>query len=70
MRTATSVCPICGRPSDAPPADGRRSVAPFCSTRCADVDLGRWFTGQYRIPVESDDADEDGGIGEEAGPVG
>jgi len=35
-------CPICGRPAD--PAS-----PPFCSARCADVDLGRWFTGQYRI---------------------
>jgi len=36
-------CPVCGRPAD--PA-----TQPFCSVRCADVDLGRWLTGQYRIP--------------------
>jgi len=23
---------------------------PFCSRRCADVDLGRWFSGDYRVP--------------------
>jgi endogenous inhibitor of DNA gyrase (YacG/DUF329 family) len=23
---------------------------PFCSARCAEVDLGRWLTGRYRIP--------------------
>jgi hypothetical protein len=37
-------CPICARPA-------RAGVDPFCSARCADVDLGRWFTGAYRIPV-------------------
>ena len=70
MRDTASCCPICLRPSAPPRADGRRSTAPFCSVRCADVDLGRWFTGQYRIPVESDAADEDGGIADEAGPGG
>jgi endogenous inhibitor of DNA gyrase (YacG/DUF329 family) len=24
---------------------------PFCSARCADVDLGRWFTESYRVPA-------------------
>jgi endogenous inhibitor of DNA gyrase (YacG/DUF329 family) len=60
-------CPICGKPRD----DGYR---PFCSKRCADVDLGRWLKGNYAIPVRADD-DEDGedasqGRGEEAGPRG
>lgn len=36
-------CPICKRATD--PA-----YRPFCSRRCADVDLGRWFTGGYAIP--------------------
>jgi endogenous inhibitor of DNA gyrase (YacG/DUF329 family) len=36
-------CPICGRPAAA-------RTRPFCSPRCADVDLGRWLTGQYRMP--------------------
>ena len=48
-------CPICGRPA----ADELR---PFCSRRCADVDLGRWLTGQYRIPAARDD-DGGGGAG-------
>jgi uncharacterized protein len=43
-----SACPICGKPT----APGSR---PFCSRRCADVDLGRWLTEGYRIPVSSDD---------------
>jgi hypothetical protein len=41
-------CPICGKPT-AP------DYRPFCSRRCADVDLGRWLTEGYRIPVESGD---------------
>lgn len=36
-------CPICGKP-----ADGR--FKPFCSRRCADIDLGRWLKGGYAIP--------------------
>lgn len=36
-------CPVCGRPGDA-------AYRPFCSRRCADVDLGRWLTGRYAIP--------------------
>ena len=32
---------------------------PFCSKRCADVDLNRWLSGVYAVPVTEDD-DEDG----------
>jgi endogenous inhibitor of DNA gyrase (YacG/DUF329 family) len=28
---------------------------PFCSRRCADVDLQRWLTGAYAMPAEEDD---------------
>ena len=28
---------------------------PFCSKRCADLDLGRWLTGGYVIPGDVDD---------------
>ncbi len=45
-------CPECGRPS-------ARETYPFCSTRCKNVDLNRWLTGAYAIPVR-DDEDEDG----------
>ena len=38
-------CPICKKPSD--PA-----YRPFCSKRCADVDLGKWLSGHYAIPGE------------------
>jgi len=38
-----SKCPICSRPADA-------KFNPFCSKRCADVDLSRWLKGNYAIP--------------------
>ena len=49
-------CPICGKPLDA-------SWQPFCSKRCADVDLNRWLSGSYAVPAEPDDErpDEEGG---------
>lgn len=46
MKAAT--CPICAK---APPS---ADYKPFCSRRCADVDLQRWFTGKYAIPVVED----------------
>ena len=46
-------CPICGKPREA-------KFRPFCSKRCADVDLNRWFKGVYAVPVtETDDEDGD-----------
>lgn len=46
-------CPICSE-------DSEKKYRPFCSKRCADLDLGRWMTGAYAIPaVEDDDPDED-----------
>jgi len=44
-------CPVCGKP-------GGAAYAPFCSRRCADIDLGRWLKGGYVIPGRpEDDAD-------------
>lgn len=43
-------CPICGRQSDA-------KYRPFCSRRCADVDLGRWLNGSYAIPAVETEAE-------------
>jgi endogenous inhibitor of DNA gyrase (YacG/DUF329 family) len=52
-------CPICGKPA----MDSRR---PFCSGRCADVDLNRWLKGGYAIPaVEVDEEDLAGNIPED-----
>ena len=45
-------CPICG----APAVPNHR---PFCSPRCAEIDLGRWLKGGYRIPT--DEAPAEGG---------
>ncbi len=45
-------CPICGKPT-------LPDYRPFCSRRCADVDLGRWLTEGYRIPAASEDEVED-----------
>ncbi len=40
---------------------------PFCSKRCADVDLHRWLGGVYAIPgkpeEEEDEGDPRGGEG-------
>jgi len=43
-------CPICAAPGD-------QKYTPFCSKRCADVDLHRWLSGQYAIPTIEDDGD-------------
>lgn len=45
-------CPICGKPVD--PA-----YRPFCSRRCADVDLQRWLTNRYAVPAEADEGPPD-----------
>ena len=42
-------CPECGRPS-------HREHYPFCSDRCRNVDLNRWLSGSYAIPVADDEA--------------
>ena len=50
--SGTRVCPICGKPVE-------EAFSPFCSKRCADIDLNRWLSGVYSVPVKEDD-DEDG----------
>ena len=45
-------CPNCGKPSV-------EAAFPFCSKRCADLDLGRWLNEDYRIPVDDVFGDED-----------
>lgn len=54
------VCPICGKPSV-------EAFRPFCSARCRDVDLHRWLSGRYAIPV-TEDSDEDGALLEVGSP--
>ncbi len=52
-----SPCPICAKPA----VDRFR---PFCSRRCADVDLNRWLSGVYAVPAveaEAEDIEPDEG---------
>ncbi|WGH78000.1 DNA gyrase inhibitor YacG [Jannaschia ovalis] len=45
-------CPICEKPAVA-------AYRPFCSRRCADVDLGKWLNGSYAVPsTRPEDAEE------------
>ena len=37
-------CAICGKPTV-------RAYHPFCSKRCADIDLSKWLSGSYAIPA-------------------
>ena len=49
--SAAPACPICRKPAV-------EKFRPFCSKRCADVDLHRWFSGTYTVPVvEAEDED-------------
>ena len=51
----TKRCPICGKPT-------LQRFRPFCSKRCADIDLNRWLSGTYAVPVVEEDASaRDGG---------
>lgn len=47
-----ATCPTCGKPPQC-------KHSPFCSSRCAQADLGRWLSGQYAVPAteEPDSAD-------------
>lgn len=50
MATKEGRCPICQKPSE-------EKFRPFCSKRCAQVDLGKWLSEGYR--VASDETDEE-----------
>lgn len=44
-------CPICHKPTVA-------AYRPFCSRRCADIDLAKWFDGTYAVPsTDPEDAE-------------
>ncbi|MDR1025822.1 MAG: DNA gyrase inhibitor YacG [Lactobacillus sp.] len=48
----TYKCPICGK------LEKENKYRPFCSKRCADIDLGNWFSESYTVPVvEMDEKD-------------
>lgn len=56
MRSGTTHCPLCNAPTV-------MDCRPFCSRRCADLDLSRWLNGVYAVPAapdaEMDDAELD-----------
>ena len=57
VRVSSAKCVRCGQPV-------QPRTRPFCSQRCADADLGAWFTGRYRVetnekPVDGGDSGED-----------
>jgi endogenous inhibitor of DNA gyrase (YacG/DUF329 family) len=52
---AQAICPTCMKQFD--PAAS--SAMPFCSSRCRQIDLGRWLNEEIVMPV--DDPDEDKG---------
>jgi endogenous inhibitor of DNA gyrase (YacG/DUF329 family) len=45
-------CPLCGKPRE-------QRYRPFCSARCRDVDLGRWFDQAYSVPAAEPGYDEE-----------
>ncbi len=47
-QAALKNCPICKKPAV-------EKFRPFCSARCADIDLGRWFNESYAVPAEETD---------------
>ncbi len=48
----TRPCPICGKPSV-------QRFHPFCSARCADIDLNRWLSGAYAISTRDDEKEDE-----------
>jgi uncharacterized protein len=53
VRIATK-CPICEK-------SGTVEYRPFCSKRCANVDLGRWLKEGYRVETDEAPAEDEGG---------
>lgn len=49
-KAALPACPICGR-------HATPEFKPFCTARCADVDLNRWLGGVYRVEVNDPEAE-------------
>lgn len=50
-----AICPICKA------NEAVEKYRPFCSKRCADLDLQRWFTGGYVLPGEAEIPDDEDG---------
>lgn len=56
----TARCPICGKPAEV-------HSRPFCSKRCADVDLSRWLGGVYRVETNEVPDPPEGGAKKDEG---
>lgn len=41
-------CPMCDAAAD-------EKYRPFCSKRCADLDLAKWLNGAYAVPAQDPD---------------
>ena len=54
-------CPTCGKSADT-------KYRPFCTKRCADIDLGRWLKEGYRVPTDEGPGEDEPGSGR--GPTG
>lgn len=52
MSASRKHCPVCRRAAV-------KEFLPFCSKRCADEDLGKWFSGGYAVPGERVDQHDD-----------
>lgn len=50
VRVTAAKCVRCSQPVQA-------RTRPFCSQRCADIDLGSWFGERYRVATEETPAD-------------
>jgi len=51
-KAPSHLCPVCGKPAV-------EASRPFCSRRCADVDLNRWLSGVYAIPTAEDEEEDE-----------
>jgi endogenous inhibitor of DNA gyrase (YacG/DUF329 family) len=60
--TRPARCPVCRKAAD-------EAYRPFCSKRCADIDLGKWFTGGYSIAGRVEDEGNGGATSEDVKPA-
>jgi hypothetical protein len=59
----TTRCPTCGKPAN-------DKLRPFCSRRCADIDLNRWLSGVYAVPGKPEEAEDAEDAARPAKPAG
>ncbi len=58
VRVTAAKCVRCGQPV-------QPRFRPFCGQRCADIDLGKWFTGGYKVATDEGPDQHSGPGGEE-----